>query len=280
MIDFITAIQEYQFLQYALLAGILSSVGCGIMGSYVVVKRIGFLAGGIAHSVLSGMGIAYFFSYAPLYGAIIAAIIAALAIGWLSIHTQEQEDTLIAAFWSMGMAIGILFISKTPHYNVDLMSYLFGNILMVSQQEIYFMLLLDSIIIILVSMFYRQLQAVTFDEEYTRLQNISVSTFYLLLLCMISLTVVLLIQIVGLILVIALLTLPAAIAAHHTHALKTMMLSAILLSCFFTNAGVAIAYNMDIPAGASIILLTASCYFLSFFVSQKYRQWHINKNLH
>lgn len=272
MSDFLVALTEYGFLQNALLGGLLASIGCGIMGSYVVVKRIGFLAGGISHSVLGGMGIAFFLGFSPLGGALAAAVVAALLIGWVSLEWKEQEDTLIGALWAVGMALGILFISKTPGYNVNLMSYLFGNILMVPLDDIWLMGLMDLLILGVVSLFYRQFLAVSFDEEFARLRGVPVTFFYLLLLCMVAVTVVLLIQVVGLILVIALLTLPAAIAAQYVTSLGRMILLATLLGMLFTVAGLGISYGPDLPAGASIILVAGVSYLGSVFVSAAWKR--------
>lgn len=194
MDGFLQALARHDFLQNALLAGILASIGCGIVGTYVVVKRIGFLAGGIAHSVLGGMGVAYFFGVNPIGGALVAAVIAALLIGWVNLRWKEHEDTLIGALWAVGMAIGILFISRTPGYNVDLMSYLFGNILMAPREDVYLMAGLDVVIVVTVVLFYKQFLAVTFDEEFGRLRGVNVELFYLLLLCIVAITVVLLIR--------------------------------------------------------------------------------------
>jgi zinc transport system permease protein len=265
-LEFLQSLATHSFLQYALIAGLLASVSCGIMGTYVVVKRISFIAGGIAHAVLGGMGIAYFFQANPILGAIIAAIIAALIIGWVNLRRQENADTIIAALWAIGMAIGVIFISKTPGYNSDLMSYLFGNILLVAEQQIWLMLVLNIIVLAIVAVFYRQFLAVCFDEEFARLRGIHVEFYYLLLLVSVAITVVLLIQVVGLILVIALLTLPAAIAAQYQQSLLKIMFVAIVLGAIFTSAGLAISYQPDLPAGATIILLAGTAYLLSTFV--------------
>jgi zinc transport system permease protein len=275
MTEFIAALLQYDFLQKALFGGLLASIGCGIMGSFVVVKRIGYMAGGISHTVLGGMGIALFLGLAPLGGALIAALLAALLIGWVRLHWREQEDTLIGAVWSVGMAIGILFISRTPGYNVDLMSYLFGNILMVSDRSLWLMLSLDLLVLVAVVLFYRQFLAVSFDEEFARLRGVPVGFFYLLLLCLVALTVVLLIQVVGLILVIALLTLPAAIAAQYVHTLGRMMVLATLLGMLFTVGGLAISYQPDLPAGATIILLAGISYLLSTLFVRALRRWRV-----
>ncbi len=270
---FIEALFEYTFLQNALLGGLLASIGCGVMGSYVVVKRIGFLAGGISHAVLGGIGAALFYGFAPLGGALAAALLAALLVGWVSLRWREREDTLIGVLWAVGMAIGILFISRTPGYSVDLMSYLFGNILMVPGEDLLIMVSMDLVVLITVSLFYRQFMAVCFDEEFARLRGVPVTLFYLLLLCMVALTVVLLIQVVGLILVIALLTLPAAIATQYVDSLGKMMLLATLLGMVFTSLGMAISYGPDLPVGATIILVAGACYLLSTLFSGLWRRW-------
>lgn len=267
MSEFLLAVWSYEFLQHALIGGLLASIGCGIIGSYVVVKRIGYLAGGVSHSVLGGMGVALFFGMSPLGGALAAAVASALLLGWVRLIWQEQEDTLIGALWAVGMAIGILFISRTPGYSVNLMSYLFGNILMVDSADIWMMAGIDLLILGTVALCYQQLLAVSFDEEFARLRGLPVTFYYLLLLCMVAVTVVLLIQVVGLILVIALLTLPAAIAAHYVQSLGRMMLLATLLGMLFTVLGLAIAYRPDLPAGASIILVAGISYLISLFAS-------------
>ncbi len=270
--DFINALLQHSFLQTALLAGLLASLGCGVMGSYVVVKRIGYMAGGISHSVLGGMGAALFFGFSPTLGALLAAIGAALAIGWVKLRLRVQEDTLIGALWAIGMSVGILFISRTPGYSTDLMSYLFGNILLVSVDQLWEMAVLDALMITLVLAFYRQFLAISFDEEFARLRGVPVTFFYLLFLCLVAITVVMLVQVVGLVLVIALLTLPAAIAGHYIHTMGRMMLLASALGALFTSAGIALSWQLDLPAGATIILLAGVCYLLSAVISEAYGQ--------
>lgn len=271
MLEFIDALSKHTFLQYALLAGLLASIGCGVTGTYVVVKRIGLISGGIAHAVLGGMGIAYFLGREPLLGAVVAALLAAVLIAWVSLKHGEQEDILISALWAVGMAVGVIFISRTPGYNVDLMSYLFGNVLLVEARSLLFMFILDVVILLLVGLFYKQLLAVSFDEEFARLRGLNTTAYYTLLLCMVALTVVLLIPVVGLILVIALLTLPAAIAVHFTSSLRSIMALSIVLGCLFTSGGLALSYRPDLPAGATIILLAGGCYMLTLGLS-RFRQ--------
>ncbi len=261
--EFFGALLEHRFLQQALVAGLLASIGCGIMGTCVVVKRIGFLAGGIAHAVLGGMGAAVFFGRSPFAGAVVAALAAALLIGWISLRHNEQEDVLVGAVWSIGMATGVVFIALTPGYATDLMSYLFGNILLVEPGALALMAALDLVIVLVVGMLYKQFLAVMFDEEFARLRGVPTTFFYLLLLCLVALTIVLLLPVVGLVLVIALLTLPAAIAAHFARSLARIMVLASVFGFLMTSGGLALAYAPDLPPGATIVLLAGGCYILT-----------------
>lgn len=267
MSEFIAALGRYPFLQYALITGLLASIACGVVGSYVVTRRITYVAGAISHFILGGMGAARYLNVVagwshiqPLHGAVVSALLAALIIGLVSIRAKEREDTVIGALWAIGMAVGILFISQTPGYNEDLMSYLFGNILMVTPGEIWLIALLDLVVIVVALLFYNQLLAVCFDEEFARLRGVKVEFFYLLLLCMTALTVVLLVTVVGIVLVIALLTLPAAIAGRFAKTLWRTMTLAALFSLIFTTLGLAISYKPNLPAGSTIIILAGMTY--------------------
>lgn len=263
MSEFLDVLISQGFMQNAIIIGLLASVACGVMGSYVVVRRIVFISGGISHTVLGGMGIAYYYGYNPLHGAVISALIAALVIGFVSLRYNQYEDTLIGALWSVGMAVGILFIYKTPGYNVDLMSYLFGNILMVEKESVRLLAYLDGLIILSVLLFYKRFLAVCFDEEYSKLQGVGVVSTYLLLLCLIALTVVILIQVVGIILVIALLTLPAATARYYARSLVQMMIIASILGALFTTSGLIVSYQPNLPAGATIVVIAGLAYLLA-----------------
>jgi zinc transport system permease protein len=267
--NFFSAILVNPFIQYALIAGVLASVACGIIGTYVVTKKMTFLGGGIAHTVLGGVGIVcyvnkiYGVDIPPLYGAMAVALTAAVIIGWINLHSEHGADTVIGALWSLGMAVGVIFISMTPGYNTDLMSYLFGNILMVTKSDLYLMVALDCVIIFLGILFYNKFIAICFDEEFARVKGIKVTFYYLLLLCLIALTIVALIQVVGLILVIALLTMPAAIAKQYVNSMWKMMLGAVVLGIFFTFSGIFLSYGPDLPSGATIILVTAFFFTVS-----------------
>ncbi len=267
MTELFFSLMNYSFMQHAFIACILSSISCGIIGTYVVVKRIGFLAGGIAHTVLAGVGIAYFMEGSPLIGAVSAALFAAVFMSFAKLRWKQQENILIAAFWSVGMAVGILFISRTPGYSVDLMNYLFGNILLVSKADLILMAMLDITIICVSFLFYKQFMAVIFDEEFARLRGVKIEIYYTMLMCMVSLTIVLMIQIVGLILVIALLIFPAACAAQFFHSLFKMMLAATIFCILITLNGLSISYQLDLPSGATIIVVAAFVYLISIITS-------------
>lgn len=268
MNEFFIALTEYTFLQNAVIACLLASIGCGVIGSYVVVKKISFLTGGIAHSVLAGMGMAYFYNASPIMGAIIAALVSSILIGWINLRWKEHEDVLIAAFWSAGMAIGILFLSRTPGYNVDLMSYLFGNILLITSNDLLLMLLLDLVVLTMVFVYYKHFLVSVFDEEFARLRGINTEFFYILLLCLIAITIVVLIQLVGLILVIALMTLPAAIANQYVTSLYKMFLLSVVICTIISTTGIAISYGPDLPTGSVIVLLACFSYFASVIMKQ------------
>lgn len=270
MAEFIAALMhpEIPFLRLALIVGLLASIAFGIIGSYVVARRISYLAGAIAHSVLGGIGCALYLQKAkgylwiePIYGAVVAALLAALVIGLVSLHAKEREDTVIGAIWSIGMAVGLLFIAKTPGY-VEPMSYLFGNILLLTKGDIWMVLGLDLIIVLTGLLFYHKLLAVCFDEEFARLRGIPVQIYYLILLGMTALTIVLLVRVVGIVMVVALLTLPAAVASYFVRSLWQMMLLATLLCMLFIGSGLSISFNADLPAGPSIIMVAGLVYIL------------------
>lgn len=263
MTNFFQALMSESFLQYAFIGGLLASISCGIVGSFVVVRKIEYISGGIAHTVLAGMGVAYFFAKSPTIGALITALLAALIIGSVSLKAKKYEGTIISALWAIGMAIGIIFITKTPGYNTDLMSYLFGNILMVTPNNLYLLALLDLIILTSVLLLYKQLLATAFDEEFAKLRGLAVNFYFILLLCLVALTIVSLMQIVGLILMLALLTMPAAIARQHVNSVAKMIGIAIILGAVFTTLGLGISYQTNLPTGATIILFTGTIFLLS-----------------
>lgn len=264
---FLRDLVELPFLQHALAAGLLASVACGVVGSFIVVRRITYIAGGIAHCILGGMGAARYAQVVlgwewlqPLHGAVVAALGGAVVIGVVTLDSREREDTVISALWAVGMAVGVLFVSQTPGYNQDLLGYLFGNILMVSSGDLWLIAGLDAVVLTVAVLFMPQLTAVCFDEQFARLRGVRVRRYYLVLLCLTALTVVLLVAVVGIVLSIALLTLPVAVAAQGTRRMGSLMALSTLLTAALTTTGLALSYGPDLPAGAVTIVLAGALY--------------------
>jgi zinc transport system permease protein len=255
---------QFDFMRNALLAGILVSISCGIIGTLVVVNRIVFISGGIAHAAYGGIGISYFFKFSPVLGAILFSIFSAMGMGMLQRRLRERADTLIGVMWAMGMAIGIIFIDLTPGYKADLMSYLFGSILAVPRADLWGMVLIDGLILGFVILFYKELLAISFDETFATIRNLPVELIYLLLMAAIALTVGMMMKVVGLIMVIALLTIPAAISGQLVKDMRAMMAIASLLGMVFTTTGLWLSYSLNLTSGATIILVAGIAYFLSF----------------
>jgi len=270
MIEYFNALldPDIPFLCYAFIAGILSSFAFGVMGTYVVARRISYIAGAISHSVLGGIGAGLYIQYKlgfawfhPMYGAVIAALAAALIIGLVSLHGHQREDTVIGAIWAFGMAVGLLFIAKTPGY-ADPMSYLFGNILLISKTDLWFVLGLDVLVVGFGIYFYNNFLAISFDDEFALIRGVRVDFYYLLLLGLTALTVVLLVRVVGIVMVIALLTLPAAVAGHFSHRLWQMMGLAVLFCMLFIAVGLGFSYVHDLPSGPTIIVFAGVVYLI------------------
>jgi zinc transport system permease protein len=268
--SFLEALHTNPLLLSAVIAGIASSVVSGIIGSYVVVKRIVFISGSISHSVLSGIGFSLWLERAkgidwisPLEGALIAGVLSALIIGWIHLYYRQREDSVIAALWSIGMAVGILFISQTPGFNVELTNFLIGNILWVTPTDLYILFALDIFIIICVTCLHKRFLAICFDEEQALLQGVPVNALYMLLLVLTAVSIVLLIQVVGIILVMTMLTIPAAIANLFSSKLSAVMILAIFISGIFCFGGTALAYHVDWPGGATIALVAGIAYVLT-----------------
>ncbi len=274
--DFFSALfnPSIPFIRYALFAGLLSSVPFGIIGTWVTIKRISYLAGAIAHSVLAGIGMSLYFGTKyklswlhPLLGALISAVIAAFIIGIVSIKAKEREDTVIGAIWATGMSLGLLFIAKTPGY-LSPMTYLFGNILIISQTDLILLVVLDIVVVILGFLFYHQFQAISFDEEFARIRGVKTNLFYFILLLMTAVTVVLMTTIIGIVMVIALLTIPAAIAGFFAKKIWLIMLISVGLTAIFTSSGLMISYITDLPAGSTIILISGIVYLTSVVIKK------------
>lgn len=257
---------QYEFMRNAVIAAILVSITCGIVGTYVVIKKIVFISGGISHAAFGGIGLGYFLGVNPIITAIPFSILSAIAIGVISRKSKLSEDAAIGIIWAVGMASGILFINLTPGFAPDLFSYLFGNILTIPVSDLYIMLIMNIAIILIVVLFFREFYAASFDEEFSTITGIPNRFLYLLLLCMIALSVVILIRIVGIILVIALLTIPASICRQFTYDIKKIMISSVITGIILTIGGLWISYLLDIASGATIVLLLAVVFLTSYFI--------------
>ena len=254
---------QFEFMQNALLAGLLASVICGVMGTMVVVNRIVFLSGGIAHAAFGGIGLAFFCGWHYLVGTIGFSVLVALIMAIITLKAKHRADTIIGVIWAIGMAVGILLLDLTPGYNVDLMSYLFGSILAVPDSDIWIMVGVGAVILAVVIYFYNDYLALSYDEEFAQIRGVKVKTLYILMIVMLALGIVMVIQVVGLILVIALLTIPPYIAEKFSKSLFQMMALSSMLSAVFTVGGLWFSYEFNLTSGASIILVAGIGFLLS-----------------
>jgi zinc transport system permease protein len=268
MRGFVTALLDpsLPFLRNAFFAGILASILFGVLGAIVTVKRIAGLAGAISHAVLGGIGLALFLSahriipgITPLEGAIAFALVSAFIIGGVSLRAKQRVDTVINAIWAVGMSLGVLFMAKTPGYT-DPMSYLFGNILFISGRDLLLLAILDIVVVVLAFRFYPQLEASAFDEEFARVRGIPTEGIFLAILSLTAVAVVLLQTFVGLVMVIAMLTLPAGTAANLARNLAGMMILGTVFSFFFSLGGLALSWTYDLPAGAMVVVLAGAVF--------------------
>jgi len=261
---------RYKFFANALLAAILASISCGIIGTYIVSRRIVFICGGISHASFGGIGIGYYLGINPILGAAIFAVLSALGIEFISKKIDIRKDSLIGILWSFGMAIGIIFVFITPGYAPNLMSYLFGSILTVSGLDLFLMLVLDIIIILFFSLFFKVILFTSFDHEYAKTHNAPVQLINYFLISLIALTIVLNIRVVGIILVISFLTIPQTIANLFSKNFSAIIFYSILFGLLGSFSGLIISYKINIPSGASIIFS-----FVVLFIISK-----IIKNIH
>ena len=274
MSDLIELLQ-FPFVQRMFIAGLLASITCGIIGTYVVVKRIVFISGGIAHTTFGGIGFAYYLQYIglifidPLIGALIFALIAAIIMGLPFIRKRLREDSTIGILWVIGMALGVLFLNQVDRSVIlvqDPVSILFGNVLLIKMFDLYLMAGLLFFIIFVTVFLFIYLQIITFDEEFARISGVKVDLLFMILMILIALTIVVLIKVVGVILVIAMLIIPAAISNLFTHNLKNMMFFAIIIGIIVTFIGSLLSLNYDLPPGATIVLSLAILFIIVFIL--------------
>jgi len=254
---------QFEFMRNALMAGLLTSLICGIIGTLIVVNRLVFLSGGIAHSAYGGIGLAFYLGIPYMIGAVGFSFLAAMLMAGVSIRAKQRADTIIGVIWAVGMASGILLLDLTPGYNVDLMSYLFGSILSVPRSDLITMACVGTLILSLVAYFFQDLLVMSYDEEFALVRGVPVKRLYYLLIGIVAITVVMVVQVVGLILVIALLTIPPYIAEKYTKSLIQMMLLSCILGMGFTVGGLWASYTLDLTSGAAIIFFAGIGFFLS-----------------
>lgn len=255
MINDLSGLLQYQFFTNALIAALLANISCGIIGSYIVAKRMVFISGGITHASFGGIGIAYFMGINPMLGAAIFSILSALGIEWVSMRSNVREDSAIGILWSFGMAIGIIFTFLTPGYAPNLMSYLFGSILNVSKTDLWMIGALAVVLITVFTKFYHLILYIAYDEEYARSHKAPVNTVKYLLISLVALAIVLNIRLVGIILVISFLTIPQSTANIFTKKFRNIIILSIIFGIVGSIGGLLISYFSNIPSGATIIFV-------------------------
>jgi zinc transport system permease protein len=273
----ISELLQYKFITNSLLAGILASISCGIIGTYIVTRRMVFLSGGITHASFGGIGIGYFLGFNPIISAAIFGVFSALGIEFVSKRSEIREDSVIGILWSFGMALGIMFIFLTPGYAPNLMSYLFGSILTVSTLDILLMLALCLILIVVFTAFYRLILFISYDQEFAKTHKIAVNLINYVLISLVALTIVLNIKVVGIILVISLLTIPQSIANLFTKDFKNIIIISIVIGLIGAFLGLVISYKINIPSGASIIFSLVVIFILAKGFQLAKRKLSLNK---
>jgi zinc transport system permease protein len=260
---------QLEFIRNAITAGLLVSLVCGVIGTLVVVNRIVFLAGGIAHAAYGGIGLAFFMGWPYLAGTLGFSLCSAGVMAAVTLKAKHRADAMVGIIWAVGMAVGVILLDLTPGYNADLMSYLFGSILAAPASDLWQMGLMAIVVIAIVAYYYHDFLAMSYDDEFARLRRVPVTFLYCLLLGMIAITVVMIIRVVGLILVIALLTIPPFIAEKFTGSLKTMMAVSSVLSALFTLIGLWLSYLLNLTSGATIILVATG----GFLMASLWERW-------
>lgn len=267
MFTFLQEILEYQFLQNALWASVLVSIAAGIVGSYITSRRMVFLSGGITHASFGGIGIAYYFGINPVMGALVFAILSAFGIEALANRKMVREDSAIGILWAFGMAIGIIFVFLTPGYAPNLMNFLFGSILTVTQSDLLMLLALDVILIALFWLFFNPILFISFDPEFAQTQKVPVKVVQYILTALMAAAIVLSIRVVGIILLISLFSIPPATANFFTKTFKGMIRWSIAISLIGTFVGLLASYRVNIPSGAAIIVVFVVMFALAKLVS-------------
>jgi zinc transport system permease protein len=261
-------ILQYQFFQNALIVSVLASIAAGVVGTYIVVKRMSLISGSIAHAAFGGLGVSYYLNANPLIGGIIFSLLSAFGIAVLRKSAKNRLDTLLSFLWATGMAIGLVFIFLTPGYATDLFTYLFGNILLVSQVDIITIFVLDILILSTVFLMFNSILSVVFDEEYSETRNMQVTLVNMILFGLIALTIIATIRVVGIVLMIAILTIPAAISQLFYKTVKEIMITSSVITLFSIVTGLFISYYINFSTGPIIVLMLSSIYVTSIALSK------------
>ena len=251
---------QYTFFQHALLGSLFASIACGIIGTYIVTRRLVFISGGITHASFGGIGIGLYAGVSPILSAAVFSVLSAFGVEWLSKRSDMREDSAIAVFWTFGMAVGIIFSFLAPGFTPDLSSYLFGNILTITQSDIWMLAILSGVLTMFFSIFLRPILAIAFDREFARSQRMPVAAFEYMLMMFIALTIVACLRMVGIVLAISLLTLPQMTANLFTHNFKRIIWLSILLGYASCIGGLFLSYSLQVPSGASIIFVSILIY--------------------
>lgn len=253
---------HYTFFRHALLGSLFASIACGIIGTYIVTRRLVFISGGITHASFGGIGLGLYAGISPLLSAAVFSVLSAFGVEWLSKRKDMREDSAIAVFWTFGMAVGIIFSFLAPGFTPDLSAFLFGNILTITPTDIWMLATLSVLLILFFTLFLNPIIYIAFDREFARSQRIPVAIFEYLLMMFIALTIVSCLRMVGIVLAISLLTLPQMTANLFTHSFKRIIWLSIAIGYIGCLGGLVISYKLQVPSGAAIIFFSILVYAL------------------
>lgn len=254
---------DYLFFRNAVAGALLVSLLCGLVGSYIVVRRLVFISGGITHASFGGLGLGFYLGWNPVLTAALFAIASAFGVQWLSGRKEVREDSAIAVFWSLGMALGILFIFMTPGYVPGMTEFLFGNILTITQQDLWQFAALTALLIGFFWFFYHTILYVAFDNEFARSQKLPVRFVEYAMMLFIALTIVFSIRLIGIVLLVSMLTIPQMTASLYTRSFKGLIMGSIAIGVVSTLSGLVLSYYLNVPTGAFIIVISIVIYLLA-----------------
>ncbi|MDR1500328.1 MAG: metal ABC transporter permease [Tannerellaceae bacterium] len=258
-----TELLQYSFFRNALAGSLLMAIACGMVGAYIVTRRLVFISGGVTHASFGGLGMGFYLGVNPVVTAMIFSVLSAFAVGWVSRAREVREDSAIAGVWALGMAVGVIFIFMTPGYAPNLSSYLFGNILTVSAGDIWWMAILSAALTATFALLYKQIVCVAFDREFAATRGIPVALIEYIMLFHIAITIVLSIRLVGIMLLMSMLTIPQMIASLFTSSFSRLIYLSIAIGFISSAAGLTLSYYLNIPTGAFIILILVTTFLLT-----------------